>query len=91
MGAADDAACRLEIGSNGHDAARMASPVSRDLAADHCVVCHLQRALGGAFVADSAALVSPVEGFTCAVSSQTSPVSAAVAAPSSRGPPALFL
>lgn len=90
MGAADDAACRLVPGWTDHGALRIAAPGSRESRPEHCVVCHLQRAISGAFVSDVAALTSPLVGLSGARLSQTSPVTAADAAPSSRGPPAVL-
>jgi hypothetical protein len=89
IGAADDAACRFVTGSSDNGGSRIATQESRQ-APEHCVVCHLQRALGGAFVSDVAALTAPFQAVSCLGLGESHPLSAACAAPSSRGPPALL-
>jgi hypothetical protein len=85
LGVADDAACRLESAS-ASGGARMVAPESQ-ATPEHCVVCHLQRALGGAFVSDAAALAAPFQAALCLELDESHPLAAACAAPSSRGPP----
>ena len=89
MGDADDAACRLVSTSGGNGGSRLLSAESKETP-EHCVVCHLQRALGGAFASDAAALTAPFQAVSCLGLGESHPLSAACAAPSSRGPPALL-
>ena len=86
-GSADDAACRLLVDTDGHGATGIAGPESLAHAPDHCVVCHLQRALRGAFVSDVATLTSPIQAATLARMTRSDPSAGALAEPSSRGPP----
>ena len=86
-GAADDAACRLVVGHDGHSLPGIAAPESSVQGPDHCVVCHLQRALRGAFVSDVATLTSPIEAESFARLTWSFPSAGALAAPTSRGPP----
>jgi hypothetical protein len=89
MGIADDAACRLVSASGDNGGSRIVAPGSQQTP-EHCVVCHLQRALGGAFVSDVASLTSPFVAVSCLGLGESHPLAAACDAPSSRGPPVLL-
>jgi hypothetical protein len=89
MGVEDDALCRLVPSSADNGAARVGATESQQIP-DHCVVCHLQRALGGAFVSNVAALTSPFQAVSCLGLGESHPLAAVCAAPSSRGPPVLL-
>lgn len=85
LGVADDAACLVASGDNG--ASRVGGPSAED-AGEHCLVCHLKRGLSGASPSAVVSLSTPFESSSCSWFDQRDPLSAANAAPSSRGPPA---
>lgn len=85
-GLADDAACRLVLGSD-DDLTRVAASDPSEHPADHCEVCHLQRALRGAFASETATLTLPILSASLAGLTRSVPSAAALDAPTSRGPP----
>ena len=87
LGLADDAACLVAAGENG--ASTVGAPGSGETS-EHCLVCHLQRGLSGASPSAVVALSTPFESSSCSWLYQGDPLSAACAAPSSRGPPRFF-
>ena len=87
LGLADDAACLVAASENG--ASTVGAPGSGETS-EHCLVCHLQRGLSGASPSAVVALSTPFESSSCSWLYQGDPLSAACAAPSSRGPPRFF-
>ena len=87
LGLADDAACLVAPAENA--ASSVVAPGSEQ-SGEHCLVCHLQRGLSGVSPSAVAALSTPFESSSCSWLAQGDPLSAACAAPSSRGPPRFF-
>jgi hypothetical protein len=90
IGDADDAACQVSPRSDVRIAVRVSAASSSGVPAEHCVFCHLQRALSGASIADDPALYSPCLSPSCLPFTESHPLAATYAAPTSRGPPVSF-
>jgi hypothetical protein len=87
LGVSDDAACQVLFSPDEHDTLGIAGPGVPGARPEHCDVCHLQRAVSGAFASDGTSIISPLaapcrNGLTASL-----PVEADAAAPASRGPP----
>jgi len=88
LGLDDDAAC---VAVPGESRASTVGARGSGQTAEHCLVCHLQRGLSGASPSAVVALSTPLESSLRSWLDQRDPLSAAHAAPSSRGPPFLLI
>ncbi|MEO8677600.1 MAG: hypothetical protein ABI665_01055 [Vicinamibacterales bacterium] len=87
LGLQDDAACVVIAGWNGSAVPEVdATPADHGQPA-HCLVCHLIRAMSGAVSSDVTTLAAPFVARANRGLTHDLIPSAALAAPSSRGPP----
>ena len=90
LGLQDDAACEILATSNDSAAPQLDAVKDTDGQPTHCVVCHLMRAMSGALSSDVTTLSAPiVAGPNCVLPADPT-LAATLAAPSSRGPPAIL-
>jgi hypothetical protein len=87
IGEADDAACQV-VPAN--VALRIGATPRTASTPEHCIFCHLQRALGGAFASDIAAVPSPSATLLLLTVLEARRLDPTSLAPFSRGPPSLF-
>ena len=87
MGLGDDAACVVTAGWDQPSTKQVGAPPTDQGQPTHCVLCHLMRAMSGAISSDLAALAAPHVTPALLGLPHDLTLAAALAAPSSRGPP----
>lgn len=88
LGLQDDAACIALADRNDAAVPQLGAAQDGNGEPAHCVVCHLMRAMSGAVSSDVTTLAAPFVASATRGPISTRPFSAALTAPSSRGPPA---
>ena len=86
----DDAACEIIAGGTRLAASELDASPSDQGPPAHCVVCHLMRAMSGAVSSDVTTAAAPFVARANRGLTHDLIPSAALAAPSSRGPPAIL-
>ena len=88
LGLQDDAACQVLATPDDSATPQLDAAKDSNSAPTHCIVCHLMRAMSGAVSSDATTLPVPfVAGQACGLPTDNA-IATALAAPSSRGPPA---
>lgn len=88
LGGADDESSQLVFGATDNGTTRIGWSGPKEAQPEHCVFCHLQRAMSGAFAADVASLAKPFLNATCPVFAEGFTLTGADVAHPSRAPPA---
>ena len=88
LGLQDDAACIALTDRDDTAGSQLDAAKDGNGEPAHCVVCHLMRAMSGAVSSDVTTLAAPFIASSARGPADDSTFTTALAAPSSRGPPA---